>query len=143
MTKKIVSLFLALALLAAVPAFAEPTEIDGISDRNIKINRAGLNPSADDVIGEGCSPTTGRALDEIEAPDGFLGVSVTGQYLSGKKVIPVPKTRRKPTGWLKIHGAAMNNLKHIDVDVPLGVPAGGDLRYRNQKRRQKLYCRYA
>ena len=66
MTKKIVSLFLALALLAAVPAFAEPTEIDGISDRNIKINRASLNPSADDVIGEGFSPTTGRALDEIE-----------------------------------------------------------------------------
>ena len=80
MTKKIVSLFLALTLLAAVPAFAEPTEIDGISDRNIKINRAGLNPSADDVIGEGFSPTTGRALDEIEAPDGFLGVAVTGQY---------------------------------------------------------------
>ena len=80
MTKKIVSLFLALALLAAVPAFAEPTEIDGISDRNIKINRAGLNASADEVIGEGFSPTTGRALDEIETPDGFLGVAVTGQY---------------------------------------------------------------
>ena len=74
MTKKIVSLFLALALLAAVPAFAEPIEIDGITDRNIKINRAGLNASADEVIGEGFSPTTGRALDEIETPDGFLGV---------------------------------------------------------------------
>ena len=47
--------------------------------------------------------------------------SVTGQYLSGKRFIPVPQVRRKPTGWLKIHGAAMNNLKHIDVDVPLGV----------------------
>ena len=47
--------------------------------------------------------------------------SVTGQYLSGKLKIPVPKKRRKPTGFLEIKGAAENNLKNIDVKVPLGV----------------------
>ena len=47
--------------------------------------------------------------------------SVTGQYLSGKKKIPVPECRRKPTGKLKITGAAENNLKNIDVEIPLGV----------------------
>ena len=47
--------------------------------------------------------------------------SITGQYLSGKRKIPVPKERKKPTGWLKILGAAQNNLKNINVDIPLGV----------------------
>ena len=47
--------------------------------------------------------------------------SLTGQYLSGAKGIPVPKKRRKPTGQLKIFGAEENNLKHINVNVPLGV----------------------
>ena len=47
--------------------------------------------------------------------------SVTGQYLSGKKKIPVPECRRKPNGKLKITGAAENNLKNIDVEIPLGV----------------------
>lgn len=47
--------------------------------------------------------------------------SVTGQYLSGKRYIPVPKKRRKPTGFLTIQGAQENNLKNIDVELPLGV----------------------
>lgn len=48
--------------------------------------------------------------------------SITGQYLSGKKFIPVPKSRRKPNGkYLKIIGAEENNLKNIDVKIPIGV----------------------
>lgn len=50
-----------------------------------------------------------------------IAKSVTGQYLSGKKSIPIPETRRKPSGFIKIFGAAENNLKGIDVEIPLGV----------------------
>lgn len=58
----------------------------------------------------------GTVQDIIDCPD-----SITGAYLSGRKSIPVPKERRKPTGFLKVIGAAENNLKKIDVEIPLGV----------------------
>lgn len=47
--------------------------------------------------------------------------SITGAYLSGRIRIPVPEERRKPSGFLKVRGAAVNNLKKVNVDIPLGV----------------------
>ena len=47
--------------------------------------------------------------------------SITGAYLSGKCRIPIPEERKKPTGWLKIRGASENNLKQVNVDIPLGI----------------------
>ena len=55
--------------------------------------------------------------DEIMKQEG----SITGAYLSGKLKIPVPSTRKQPTGYLKVIGAQENNLKNIDITIPLGV----------------------
>ena len=59
---------------------------------------------------------TGTAEDIMKNPN-----SITGKYLSGEIKIPVPTTRRKPKGFLKVVGAKENNLKNIDVKIPIGV----------------------
>ena len=73
-----------------------------------------IGPRAGEFGGEVVAQGTAEEIMENEN-------SITGAYLSGRIQIPVPKERRKPTGFLKVVGAAENNLKHIDVEFPLGV----------------------
>jgi excinuclease ABC subunit A len=73
-----------------------------------------IGPGAGEHGGEVVA--TGTAEEIMANPN-----SITGQYLSGKRFIPVPKERRKPAGFLHIKGASENNLKDIDVDIPLGI----------------------
>ena len=73
-------------------------------------------------IGPGAGSHGGKVVAQGTAEEIMqVEESVTGQYLSGRLQIPVPETRRKPSGWLKITGAQENNLKNITVDIPLGV----------------------
>ncbi len=58
----------------------------------------------------------GNAEEIMKCPE-----SITGQYLSGERFVPVPSARRKATGYLKIIGAKENNLKNVDVEIPLGI----------------------
>ena len=73
-----------------------------------------IGPGAGSHGGRVVAQGTAKEIMEVEE-------SVTGQYLSGKIKIPVPKERKQPMGWLKVHKATENNLKNTDVEIPLGV----------------------
>jgi len=73
-------------------------------------------------IGPGAGEHGGRLVAQGTAQEIMKNKeSVTGAYLSGRIKIPVPETRRKPAGFLKIKGAQENNLQNINVEIPLGV----------------------
>ena len=79
--KKLISLILVLSLLClASAAAADPKRIDGKSKRDITIQEAGLNTEPDELIMNDESPTTGRKLSTVYAPDNFRGAAVNGQY---------------------------------------------------------------
>ena len=69
-------LVIAVMAMAVVSSLADPVVVDGVSDRNITITKAG-----DNEVAEGVSPTTGRTLSEIEVPEEFLGMAKTGEYM--------------------------------------------------------------
>ncbi len=73
-----------------------------------------IGPGAGSHGGEVVAVGSAQEIMQVEE-------SVTGQYLSGRKTIPVPRMRRKPTGYIKVLGAAENNLKNVDVTFPLGI----------------------
>ena len=73
-----------------------------------------IGPGAGEHGGEVVAVGTAKELMKCKT-------SITGDYLSGRKKIPVPTERKKPTGYLKVIGAQENNLKNIDVEFPLGV----------------------
>ncbi len=73
-------------------------------------------------IGPGAGSHGGKVIATGTAEDIMAcKESITGDYLSGRKKIPVPDVRKEPTGWIKIKGARENNLKNIDVEFPTGI----------------------
>lgn len=73
-------------------------------------------------IGPGAGSHGGKVIATGTAEDIMAcKESITGDYLSGRKKIPVPEVRKEPTGWIKVKGAKENNLKNIDVKFPTGV----------------------
>ena len=73
-------------------------------------------------IGPGAGMHGGKLVAEGTADEiAKVKDSITGKYLSGELAIPVPEKRRKPSGWIEIRGARENNLKKINVKIPLGV----------------------
>ncbi len=73
-----------------------------------------IGPGAGEHGGKVVAEGTAREIMQVEE-------SITGAYLSGRIMIPVPRERRKPTGYLTVKGAAENNLKNVNIDFPLGV----------------------
>ena len=73
-----------------------------------------IGPGAGEHGGEVIAAGTAKEIMQVKE-------SITGAYLSGRIRIPIPKIRRKPTGYIKIKGASENNLKNIEVDIPLGI----------------------
>lgn len=73
-----------------------------------------IGPGAGEYGGEVVAAGTAKDIMKCKK-------SITGAYLSGRKKIPVPESRRTPTGWITVTGARENNLKNIDVKFPLGV----------------------
>ncbi|MBR4982490.1 MAG: excinuclease ABC subunit UvrA [Lachnospiraceae bacterium] len=73
-----------------------------------------IGPGAGSHGGQVVAQGTAEEIMQVEE-------SITGQYLSGKLQIPVPTTRRTATGWIKVCKAQENNLKKVDVEIPLGV----------------------
>ena len=73
-----------------------------------------IGPGAGEYGGEVVASGTAKEIMKCKK-------SITGDYLSGRKKIPVPEVRRTPTGWMEVVGAKENNLKNINVKFPLGV----------------------